>query len=115
MCIRRRGFTLIELLVVIAIIAVLLSILLPSLSKAREEGQKTVCLNNLREIGLALFYYLEDNDNLYIHCQSGDHSLIAVSLIKRQGLHNLRHLAGGWDAIIQEKRIETEKEKNALN
>jgi len=58
---------------------------------------------------------LEDNDNLYIHCQSGDHSLIAVSLIKRQGLHNLRHLAGGWDAIVQEKRIETEKEKNALN
>jgi hydroxyacylglutathione hydrolase len=58
---------------------------------------------------------LEDNDNLYIHCQSGDHSLIAVSLIKRQGLHNLRHLAGGWEAIIQEKRIEIEKEKNALN
>lgn len=58
---------------------------------------------------------LEDNDNLYIHCQSGDHSLIAVSLIKRQGLHNLRHLAGGWDAIVQEKRIETEIEKNALN
>lgn len=58
---------------------------------------------------------LEDNDNLYIHCQSGDHSLIAVSLIKRQGLHNLHHLAGGWDAIVQEKRIETEKEKNALN
>lgn len=58
---------------------------------------------------------LEDNDNLYVHCQSGDHSLIAVSLIKRQGLHNLRHLAGGWDAIVQEKKIETEKENNALN
>jgi rhodanese-related sulfurtransferase len=58
---------------------------------------------------------LEDNDNLYIHCQSGDHSLIAVSLIKRQGLHNLRHLAGGWESIVKEKRIETEKENNALN
>ena len=58
---------------------------------------------------------LEDNDNLYIHCQSGEHSLIAVSLIKRQGLHNLRHIAGGWDAIVKEKRIATEKEKNALN
>jgi rhodanese-related sulfurtransferase len=58
---------------------------------------------------------LEDNDNLYIHCQAGDHSLIAVSLIKRQGLHNLRHLAGGWESIVQEKRIETEKDNNALN
>jgi rhodanese-related sulfurtransferase len=58
---------------------------------------------------------LEDNHNLYVHCKSGDRSLIAVSLLKRQGLHNLRHLAGGWESIIQEKRIETEKEQKALN
>ena len=58
---------------------------------------------------------LEEKDNLYVHCKSGYRSLIAASLLKRQGFHNLRHLAGGWDAVIQEKRIETEKEQTALN
>ncbi len=67
---RKSGFTLIELLVVISIVAILISILLPALSAAREAGKKTVCMSNMREIGNAVFQYLDGNDNLpwtYIH------------------------------------------------
>ena len=65
---RPSGFTLIELLVVIAIIALLVSILLPSLSRAKEAAKMAVCASSLRGIGMAATMYASDYDRLPPYC-----------------------------------------------
>jgi prepilin-type N-terminal cleavage/methylation domain-containing protein len=58
---RNQGFTLIELLVVIAIIAVLIALLLPAVQAAREAARRAQCVNNLKQIGIALHNYHDQN------------------------------------------------------
>lgn len=66
-----RGFTLIELLVVVAIVALLVAIVLPVYSRMRESGRRTVCLSQLRQIGMATAQYVQDNDELFPYCAWG--------------------------------------------
>ena len=79
------GFTLIELLVVVAIIAVLISILLPSLAGARKQAKQVICNTHLREMGHAAFYYAQDNKDTIVRAE--------VDLFD----HGMEILSGGRD------------------
>lgn len=57
----------------------------------------------------------EDNQNLYVHCAGGYRSVIAASLMKRQGIHNLRNVLGGWGKIKEQKTLKVEKDASVLN
>ena len=58
---------------------------------------------------------IQDTDNLYLHCGSGYRSVIAASLFKREGIHNLRNINGGYAALKNESKINTEKSTEVLN
>jgi len=58
---------------------------------------------------------LEETQNIYVHCGGGYRSVIASSLLKRQGFHNLRNVSGGWDKIKEQKNIEVIKDASLLN
>ncbi len=62
----RKAFTLIELLVVVAIIAVLMAVMLPSLSRAREQAKTTACLSNQRQIGTAITMYASEFNGVIV-------------------------------------------------
>jgi len=57
----------------------------------------------------------EDNQNLYVHCAGGYRSVIAASLLKREGIHNLRNVLGGWGKIKEQEKANIVKEASVLN
>jgi len=72
---RKIGFTLIELLVVIAIIAVLMAILMPALNRVREQGKRSTCLSNLKQLTLAWIMYADENDDNLVNGDTGEYSI----------------------------------------
>jgi hydroxyacylglutathione hydrolase len=58
---------------------------------------------------------IREEDNLYVHCAGGYRSVIASSLLKRQGIHNLRNVLGGWNKIKSLEKVDIVKEKTVLN
>ncbi|MEO6893440.1 MAG: MBL fold metallo-hydrolase [Ginsengibacter sp.] len=64
---------------------------------------------------IAQIAQLEEDQNIYVHCRTGYRSVIAASLLKRHGYHNLRNVSGGWLKIKEQENIETQKEASVLN
>jgi prepilin-type N-terminal cleavage/methylation domain-containing protein len=119
---RVGGFTLIELLVVIAIISILASMLLPVFARAREQARKAVCVSNLKQVGMAVQIYSQDNDERFpiafafwapalgaptnvpnlittLHPYTKDVRIFKCPTYDGKGL---RTLEGGYDFIVSE-------------
>ena len=76
-----KGFTLIELLVVIAIIGILAGILLPVLSRARESARKTQCMSNVKQIGMGLIMYANENSESFPSSTASNPAMASLNLL----------------------------------
>ncbi len=100
----RVAFTLIELLVVIAIIAILAALLLPALAAAREKAQRTKCLNNFKQLGLALNMYATDNQDFFPWPNWGDngggYAVVGWLYSGQGGCNSPTNLNNGFSAAL---------------
>lgn len=101
---RRRGFTLIDVFVSIAVIALIISLLLPSMSMVTEAGRRVVCQSNLRQIGTGLLQYADGNNGLlapsvFLQSGPGRSSAEPQSMIALRLAANKRQSAEGWDGL----------------
>ncbi len=92
MC-RKSKFTLLELLIVIAIISILLTLLLPSLSNARESAKNLLCLNNLKTVGIATFLYTDESDGWVVP------NTLNTGTNDRWAKYSLFRELNGWDSV----------------
>ncbi len=90
----RRGFTLIELLVVVAIIALLISVLLPSLGRARERSKIVSCLNNVRQLGVMYRTYLQDQQSRGLYYFRTTSQAVVTAQLQEYGYMNIEWMGG---------------------
>lgn len=85
----------------------------PEFADGHIKGAVNIPLNDMTDP--ATMANLDETQNLYVHCAGGYRSIIAASLLKRQGIHNLRNITGGYEKIKEQKNIPVVKETSVLN
>ncbi|MCM8535428.1 MAG: prepilin-type N-terminal cleavage/methylation domain-containing protein [Lentisphaeraceae bacterium] len=91
-----KKFTLLELLIVIAIIAILASLLLPSLYKARKLSKRAVCMSNLKQCYMSTVSYAKDNNNRLVPSE-GVHEFQNAAWIGKTFINNMEKYLGSWE------------------